>query len=169
MSCFVSVLNGVVVQKQCDAEAGFIEAPDNVCCGMTYDGVLFSNPTPVVTVQSKCAEIEEYCNAKFAAGLAYNLATFQIDDESQKRINMRASYALASKLDPVASPWGTTYAAGWWDSSNIYHAMTVDEFLAFAKAVSDYSSACAKCCRDHKSAVTPENCATYDFSAGWPA
>lgn len=54
MSCFVSVLNGVVVQKQCDAEAGFIEAPDDVCCGMTYDGVSFSNPPlSYTTIEAK--------------------------------------------------------------------------------------------------------------------
>lgn len=112
----------------------------------------------------------EYCAGIFASGRIYEGATFQICGESQRAIAARATYALANKIDPVNFPWVSPYSDGWWDINNVVLASTttVDGFLAFAKNISDYCSACAKCCRDHKSAVTPENCATYDFSAGWP-
>lgn len=44
---FVKIEDGVVVQKQPYAQEGFIEAPDDVCCGqiMQEDGS-FSNPPP---------------------------------------------------------------------------------------------------------------------------
>lgn len=41
---FVKVINGVVVQKSCTPEVGFIEAPDGVCCEYLYDGVNFTAP-----------------------------------------------------------------------------------------------------------------------------
>jgi len=44
MKCFVKIEDGVVVQKQPNEQEGFIEAPDNVCCGMLYDGEKFTAP-----------------------------------------------------------------------------------------------------------------------------
>lgn len=43
---FIKITNGVVVQKQPYAEAGFVEAPDDVICGMLFDGEVFSPPAP---------------------------------------------------------------------------------------------------------------------------
>ena len=45
---YVKVDLGVVVQKSCAPEAGFIEAPDYVCCGYLYDGVNFTAPPPTL-------------------------------------------------------------------------------------------------------------------------
>lgn len=44
---YVKIENGVVVQKQPYPEAGFIEAPDDVVCGMLFDGQSFTAPPPV--------------------------------------------------------------------------------------------------------------------------
>lgn len=44
MTVFVKIENGVVVQKQPNAESGFIEAPDEVTCGYTYESGIFSDP-----------------------------------------------------------------------------------------------------------------------------
>ncbi|MDB4312207.1 hypothetical protein N9937_02130 [bacterium] len=45
---FILITNGVVVQKQPNAQSGFIEAPDTVVCGMLDNGDgTFSNPPPV--------------------------------------------------------------------------------------------------------------------------
>lgn len=44
MTAFVKIEGGVVVQKQPNDEPGFIEAPDDVVCGMLFDGEEFSLP-----------------------------------------------------------------------------------------------------------------------------
>ena len=46
MTTFVKIVDGVVVQKQAYTEDGFIEAPDNVVCGMVQVGNAFQNPPP---------------------------------------------------------------------------------------------------------------------------
>jgi hypothetical protein len=46
---YVKVIDGVVVQKQPNAQAGFIEAPDSVVCGFLYDGTNFSQQLRVPT------------------------------------------------------------------------------------------------------------------------
>ena len=44
---YVKVIDGVVAQKQPNAQAGFIEAPDWVVCGMLQQDGTFVNPPPV--------------------------------------------------------------------------------------------------------------------------
>lgn len=41
---FVKIENGRVIEKQLDAREGFIEAGDDVVCGMLYDGREFTLP-----------------------------------------------------------------------------------------------------------------------------
>ena len=41
---YVKVIDGVVVQKQPNAQEGFIQAPDDVVCGWLYDGTTFTAP-----------------------------------------------------------------------------------------------------------------------------
>lgn len=41
---YVKIQEGIVVQKQPNAQEGFIEAPDEVVCGWLYDGTTFSAP-----------------------------------------------------------------------------------------------------------------------------
>lgn len=43
---YVLIENGVVVQKQPMPQEGFVEAPDDVVCGSTFDGAAFSAPAP---------------------------------------------------------------------------------------------------------------------------
>lgn len=131
---------------------------------------LKTNPPKTIeeNVMACCKEIIDFAGAKYAAGLAYGGNTYQLTIESQKLVGLRAIYAMNSITDPINFPWGDPYNKGWWDTDNAYHAMTAAEFMAFARAVSDYCSCIACCCRDHKNAVTAENCATYDYSGGWP-
>lgn len=52
MTNFVLIADGVVVQKQPYSQEGFVEAPDDVVCGMLSDGKVFSPPelpSPVIT------------------------------------------------------------------------------------------------------------------------
>lgn len=44
MTTYVKVEGGIVVQKQPNAEEGFVEAPNNIVCGMPY----FETPEEVV-------------------------------------------------------------------------------------------------------------------------
>ncbi len=118
-------------------------------------------------VQCACTK---YFEDKLVAGFNYGGVTFQACKESQRLISARATYALANKIDAVAFPWVAPCNEGWWDINNnpLASTTTVDGFLAFAKAFFDYCSACSKCCRNHKNAITSENFATYDYTTGWP-
>ena len=40
------ITDGIVEQVQPNKRADFIECPDNVVCGMLFDGVVFTNPIP---------------------------------------------------------------------------------------------------------------------------
>lgn len=51
MTTFVKIVGGVVVQKQHYTEDGFVEAPDNVVCGMLFDGEEYSNPPTTTPVE----------------------------------------------------------------------------------------------------------------------
>lgn len=127
---------------------------------------------PVLTLEELLAKTRvmcsEYMSAKLAAGFVYGGNTYQVDGDAQDNIGKRATYAGWSKLDPLTFPWVDPYSLGWWDIVNVWHPMTAEEFMLFAKAVSDYVSECAACCRNHKNLITPENCATYDYTTGWP-
>lgn len=76
MTAFVKIENGVVVQKQPYAEDGFVEAPDDVVCGMVVDGAGFATPA-IDPAQIKADLIERYSAAvqshvdKTAAGRGY--------------------------------------------------------------------------------------------------
>lgn len=37
---------GVIIQRQPEPEEGFVEAPDDVCCGMVKQGDVFVSPVP---------------------------------------------------------------------------------------------------------------------------
>ncbi len=124
---------------------------------------------PQKTVGSVCDSIDSYCDSHMNAGFSYLGAVYQVDADSQRTITSRATYAVLNKMDAVTFPWNTPYSDGWKDAENVWHAMTGADFLAFAKAVSDFCSACYKCCSDHKAAVTTLNYATYDYSTGWPS
>lgn len=108
---------------------------------------------PVARCSSRCSECETLYKSKLTPGLAHGGFTYQIDGSAQDSIGKRATYANLSVQDAVTYPWGDPYSRGWWDTSNVYHAMTAAQFLAFAKAVSDYVSVRAACCRDHKNAL----------------
>lgn len=136
--------------------------------------------TPVVKCTARCGECESLYKTKLSLGLVHGGFTYQIDGSAQDSIGKRATYANLSVQDTVTYPWGDPYSRGWWDTSNVYHAMTAAQFLAFAKAVSDYVSVCAACCRDHKNALiairddgvkTDEQKVTdinaYNIQAGW--
>lgn len=116
----------------------------------------------------KCKDVDAYCSDVLEAGFIYAGNIYQINGDAQDNIGKRATYAGWSKQDPITFPWIEPYSLGWWDIDNIWHPMTADEFMLFAKAVSDYVSACAACLREHKNAVTGENCVTYDYTTGWP-
>lgn len=115
-----------------------------------------------------CHACEQYMADKISSGFVYGGNTYQINGSAQEAIGKRAIYAGWSVQDPVTFPWGDPYSLGWWDIFNIWHAMTAAEFRLFAKSVSDYVSACASCCRTHKSAITTLNYSTYDYTTGWP-
>ncbi|MFA7256040.1 MAG: hypothetical protein WC047_00495 [Kiritimatiellales bacterium] len=134
---------------------------------MTPEEILQASD-PVTMVKEKCAIVSTFSSSKYSEGIVYGGNTYQIDGESQKTIGLRVSYAMNSVSDPTTFPWGHPYDKGWWDVNNAYHAMTAAEFMVFAKAVSDYCSCLACCAREHKSAITVENCETYDYSTGWP-
>ena len=137
--------------------------------GLTINDEVVARVVDHLQYKKKLA-VDDHCSMFFSTGFTYETKTFQICGESQRRIAARTTYALASKINAVAFPWVSPHSDGWWDVGNVVlsSTQTVDGFLAFAKAASDYCAACSKCCRDHKSAVTAENCTTYDYSAGWP-
>lgn len=167
---YVKVVGGVVVQKQCSPGEGFSEVDNSVICGMLLIDGAYCLPPPLVTQASKRTEVDCHCASVLSSGFSYGGTTFQASVESQRRIAARATRALANKIDAVTFPWVAPHSDGWWDVNNIVltSTQTVDGFLAFAKAFGDYCSACEKCKRDHKSAITPENCATYNYTTGWP-
>lgn len=113
-------------------------------------------------------KVDCHCSEMLSAGFVYGGATYQIDGDAQEAIGKRAIYADWSVQDPATFPWVEPYSLGWWDVLNVWHGMTAAEFRLFAKAVSDYVSDCAARCRNHKNAITPLNCATYDYTTGWP-
>lgn len=125
-------------------------------------------PPQPPTEEHVCQACTDYYGGKLDAGFVYLGVTYQINGEAQDNIGKRATYAGWSTQDPITFPWVEPYSLGWWDISNVWHAMTANEFMLFAKAVSDYVSACAACFRNHKNAITAENCATYDYTTGWP-
>lgn len=63
---YVLIENGVVVQKQPNADIGFIEAPDDVICGFLYDGETFVAPVIPLTP----APIVEISDRQFFQALA---------------------------------------------------------------------------------------------------
>lgn len=113
-------------------------------------------------------KIQNYSDSLFGAGFSYQGVVYQIDENSQNRIHKRFSYASNSVIDPVAFPWVDPYSKGWRCVNNDWHVMTAQEFFLFGKLVSDYCSKIIACCFDHKNAITIENCATYDYTTGWP-
>lgn len=48
---YVLIFDGVIVQKQPNDQAGFVEAPDWVVCGMRKVGDEYIAPSPALTVQ----------------------------------------------------------------------------------------------------------------------
>ncbi len=131
------------------------------------------NDTVVARVVSdvqnkKRKNVDAHCSGVLEAGFNYAGNIYQNSVDAQNNIGIRAIYAGWSIQDPTTFPWVEPYSLGWWDVSNVWHAMTAAEFMLFAKAVSDYVSACAACCRNHKNAITQENCITYDYTTGWP-
>lgn len=108
---------------------------------------------PAARCSSRCAECDALYKTKLSPGFLYSGFTYQINDDAQNSIAKREAYAHLSFQDAVTYPWDGVYARGWWDTSNVYHAMTAAQFLAFAKAVSDYVSVRTACCRDHKNAL----------------
>lgn len=122
-------------------------------------------PDLVSNVKNKCLEILQ---KKISNGFLYSGNLYQIDRSSQDNIGKRAIYAGWSVQDPITFPWIEPYSLGWWDVNNTWHQMSAQEFTLFAKAVSDYVSACTACCRNHQNSITLENCETYDYTAGWP-
>lgn len=145
-----------------------VDGEGNIEIGETYSATMPS-PTPEYEQKMTCCAIDDYCDAHMGAGFSYLGAVYQVDADSQREITSRAAYATLNKIDATNFPWGTPYSDGWKDAANVWHAMTGADFLAFAKAVSDFCSACYKCCSDHKAAVTTLNYATYDYSTGWPS
>lgn len=122
------------------------------------------------TVEVTKTAVDNHCAGMFTSGFVYGGVTFKACGESQRRVAARAMRALANKVDAATFPWVSPHSDGWWDINNVVLAstQTVDGFLAFSKAFGDYCSACEKCKRDHKNAITQENCATYDYTTGWP-
>lgn len=154
------------------ADNAYISLPPKTPEAAEYMDWLAAGNTPLPIDAVTADEVRQGCVDYFCdkmdAGFSYLGVTYQINSAAQADIGNRAIYATLSKGDPVTFPWGDPYYRGWWDVLNVYHAMTADEFLLFAKAVSDYVSTCAACCRDHKNAITPENCTTYDYTLNWP-
>lgn len=138
----------------------------------TYGGAFILRGPEVPTAEEvcllKCKQCNVFLSEKLSAGFIYGGFTYQINGDAQDNIGKRATYAGWSNQDPITFPWVEPYSLGWWDISNTWHAMTANGFMLFAKAVSDYVSACAACCRNHKTAITPLNCQTFDYTTGWP-
>ena len=136
--------------------------------GEGFSEVIPIGPTDAENIAGCRKVIGDFAKVKYVAGFSYGGFTYQIDTTSRTEIGLRAVYATNSTIDPVNFPWTYPYDRGWRDIANMYQPMTASEFLAFAKAVSDYCSCIKCCCDDHKDAVTALNYATYDYSTGWP-
>lgn len=140
--------------------------------GDDYDSIVWDDVRPQPTYEATLACVgtvgsimvcSDCCNGvnqimadKLALGFEYPSASgiiYQINGDAQDSIGKRATYAGWSNADPIAFPWVPPYSLGWWDANNTWHAMTAVEFMLFGKAVSDYVSACAACCRGHKTAL----------------
>ena len=69
--------NGVVTQVQPnpDEDGGFVECPDNVHCGMLFDGTDYTQPAPVPKVPPTNEEIYDQTmqNSKVIKGLVLAL------------------------------------------------------------------------------------------------
>ena len=116
------------------------------------------------------AAIDAAANAVTGAGIAYNGATYQIDNQSQQNIAAWGSIALGI----VANVQGLTWPANFiWiaaDNSQVPYA-TPAAFLAFAQAAANYVTGLVLNARTLKDAVsaatTAQALAAIDPSKGW--
>ena len=98
---FALVVNGVVTQKSCSQEAGFIPCPDHVCFGYLYANGVWSAPSPTLSniqlmleksVQQHLdaqAQLVGYDNILSACSYAATANAFQT--ESKSFLNWRAA------------------------------------------------------------------------------
>jgi len=113
-------------------------------------------------------EVDALRDAKLAAGFVYATlaATFDADAEAQDNITAIAAGIAAGKGLP-----GRLATIGWWDKSNVTHAMTEAAFLDFAAAHRDFVAFVKQTGRGHKNAMqalaTVAAVDAYDIAAGW--
>ena len=70
---FVKIENGIVIQKSCSHNDGFIEVSDDVVCGQIQQGTAFVNqpPTPMTAeqlIQMEMPTVQDQLDALFAGG-----------------------------------------------------------------------------------------------------
>lgn len=93
---YVLIVDGVVVQKQPYLQAGFVEAPDDVVCGMLHAGGEYSNPPPVVSVPQSVTRFQAQA-ALYLAGLLDDVEALMSDPSTPALAKIAWANALEFK------------------------------------------------------------------------
>lgn len=125
---YYKVEKGVVIQKQPNAEDGFIEGPDDVICGYTYKSGKFSAPEPVPDWPALIADRRWLAEA---SGTTFAGMPIDTDDRSKLLINGAAMRADRS-ADYVLR----------WKTSQGFVDLSAAQVLAVADAVSEHVQLC---------------------------
>lgn len=87
---YVKVIDGVVVQKQPNAQEGFIQAPDDVVCGWLYDGTTYTAPViPGPTEAELQEELRSIRDRMLKESDAYMLPDYPLSSTKTEVENFR--------------------------------------------------------------------------------
>jgi hypothetical protein len=128
--------------------------------------------------EERCKEVDILREIKYKTTMSHGGTTWQVDRSSQAGIQFRESYAMAVLLDPLVDPppdvpWTGGYLT-WRDAdNNDVTFATAQNFISFAKAVSDHCNVIFAQATAHKDALrgmvdpTIADINNYDITGGW--
>jgi hypothetical protein len=125
---YALIKDGIVVQVQPDAQDGFVEIADDVCCGQIFQDGSFVNPPSVF---DKSAALAEHRYKREIEGVQTKLGRVASDRESQTK--MIAAYVMATNDPDYTVQWKTL--DGFMD-------MTAADVIAMARAVQNHVAVC---------------------------
>ena len=152
---YFKVENGVVIQKQPNAEDGFIEGPDEVYCGYLYKSGKFSAPAVAPDWPALIAA------RRYTAETAGTTVEGMPIDTGRDSQGLITGAALAAMLDPAYSVrWKT--AAGFVD-------LTAQQIIGVASAVRAFVQASFDREAELLGAVADGSITAEMLEEGWPA
>lgn len=155
---YFKIEGGRVVQRQPYSEEGFIEGPDDVCCGYTYRNGKFSRPAtpepaldwlPLIAARRYEAEV---------SGITLGGIPVATDDRSKLLINGAALRAIRE----------TGYTLRW-KTGEGFIDLSAEQVLAMADAVADHVQACFDREAELQAAVADGSITAEMLEQGWPA